>query len=75
MYHVALVNFTDKKIFYAEQYKKKEDAIDRIIYGLEPQAALNVAGGGELKDKGKEWAAWGPEEYPFTFAETVDGAK
>lgn len=69
MFYVALVNETDRKIYYSEGYKTEQEAVERIVYGLEPQAALNEAGGGEPAAKGKKWYAWGPGDKPFTFNE------
>ena len=68
MYHVALVNITDKEIQYAEQYEKKDDAIARVVKGLEPQAMLNSNGWGTC-EAGKEWVAYGPADEPFEFKE------
>lgn len=70
--YVALVNFTDKKVFYKETYSDMDEAIRRIVVGLEPQAALNFAGAGAdpENEKGKDWKAWGPSDTPFAFPST-----
>ena len=49
-----------------------DEAIRRIVVGLEPQAALNFAGSGADPDneKGKDWKAWGPSDTPFAFPST-----
>jgi hypothetical protein len=66
MWHIALLNLTDKMIVVAEEYADKEDAITRIRFGLEPEAMQQTLGLGG-RESGKEWAAWGPEEEPFSF--------
>ncbi len=66
MWYIALLNLTDKKIVVAEQFKDKEEAIRRIQLGLEPEAMQQSLGLGG-REPGKEWASWGPEEYPFSF--------
>jgi hypothetical protein len=66
MWHVALLNLTDKKIVVAEEYKDKEEATRRIQVGLELEAMQQTLGLGG-REAGKEWASWGPEEAPFAF--------
>jgi hypothetical protein len=66
MWHIALLNMTDKMIVVAEEYADKEEAITRIHVGLEPEAMQQTLGLGG-RESGKEWSAWGPEEAPFSF--------
>jgi hypothetical protein len=66
MWHVALLNLTDKKIVVVEEYADKEEATRRMQVGLEPEAMQQTMGFGD-REPGKEWAAWGPEEAPFSF--------
>jgi hypothetical protein len=65
-YYVALLNLTDKLIVVAEDYTDKEEATRRVQVGLEPEAMQQTLGLGG-REAGKEWAAWGPEEAPFSF--------
>lgn len=67
-WHVALVNFTDKQIQYAESYTDYDEAHNRATVSLASQAILNHFGGSEDETaKGKEWAAVGPLDEPFAF--------
>ena len=66
MWHIALLNLTDKKIVVAEEYADKAEALMRIRVGLEPEAMQQTLGFGG-REAGKEWASWGPEEAPFSF--------
>jgi len=59
--YVCLVNSTDKKISYAEDYTDLDEAIRRVTVGLEPQAALNN------QADGKDWKAYGPSDELFSF--------
>ena len=68
MWHVALLNLTDKKIVVAEEYADKEEATRRVQVGLEPEAMQQTLGLGG-REAGKEWSEWGPEEAPFAFDE------
>lgn len=70
MYHVALVNFTDREILYAEEYEDKDRAEMRVRFGLGPQAEANTLGLGSdpENEKDKEWKAYLGEE-PFAFPE------
>ena len=64
-YHVALVDWTNKKITYAEEYTDKDEAIRRVQVGLEPEALQYQLGMG-----GREKAdvqVYGPEETAFAF--------
>jgi hypothetical protein len=67
-YYVALVNFTDKAIQYAESYDDYDEAHERATVSLAAQAILNHFGGSEDETaKGKEWASVGPLDEPFAF--------
>ena len=69
MWHVALLNLTDKLIVVAEEFADKEEAIRRVQVGLEPEAMQQtLALGG--REPGKKWASWGPDEAPFSFDES-----
>ena len=66
-WYVALVDWTNKKISFAEDYADKDEAIRRVQVGLEPEAMQYQLGMG-----GREKAdvqAYGPEEEPFAFPE------
>jgi hypothetical protein len=66
-WYVALVDWTNKKITYAEDYTDKDEAIRRVQFGLEPEAMQYQMGMG-----GREVAdvqAYGPTETAFAFPE------
>lgn len=68
MWHIALLNLTDKVMVAAEQFEDKEEAIYRVQFGFAPEAMQQELGLGG-REKGKVWRAWGPEEKPFSFDE------
>jgi hypothetical protein len=67
-WYVALVDWTNKKIIAQESdFKTKEDAIFRVNFGMEPEAAQYQLGmGGRAVT---DVQAYGPAEEPFAFPE------
>lgn len=65
MYHIALVNVTDKKIIAAEKFDTQEAAAERIRMGYAPQVDLEAIGSGSYGGPDKEFQIYGPAETPF----------
>lgn len=67
-WYVALVNYTDREIFFSEEWPTYDEAYFRASVNLASQALMNASGGSlNPEDKGKDWQAVGPLEKPFEF--------
>ena len=67
MNHIALIDNTDKKIYFSESYDSRDEASARLV-SLRLQADLNTAGLG-MDGKDHDWQVYGPADAPFAFAE------
>ena len=73
-WYTAIVNFTKKQIYYAQDWPDKESALHQDQLN-ELTCAQNVAGLGAETDgitpipAGDDWQAYGPENQPFSFSE------